>query len=600
MGKERTVGKSKTLQTLSLALFLLASISSSLYAEWSDDPSNCTPISIAENFKMWPQLIETTDGYIVGWVDERRGTGEFRDFYAQKFTVDGDMLWATDGLVIAAGPENALLGNEQIYHSLISDNEGGALLQWTDYQIYIRSCPFMTRASSLGEVQWGDPGVEIQDGDTAVIIYDDQPAITRGLVPDTEDGGFSYWTAGYSVPFIQRLTSSGVVRSNWGLNLSGIGWHSLITAGEQEGIDSVLFAYVHGLDPYVTITKVTDPETNWPSNQDAMQTEWEIQTSQTEGSLIHDAIEIIADNAGGAFLAWVENYDLFQVQKVSPDGGFNWPDPGVKVTNLEGEHRFTRMTPDGEGGIIIVWEYRSLYNPDHVYAQRISSNGQVLWGKEGIMVSAEASGGQKPQVILSSEGNYIVVYHQEPYGLVAQKLAGNGTFLWGAEGKLLSTTFMLSDWEKAFDIASDNQGGVIAVFTGRVGTDVVDKIYGARIYEDLPDLTIPRVTVSSMWEENKQIMARVTIANVGEADLPAGQEYTLSIFLDDINSEELARETLTDALAINQSTTVRVRFKAPASNGGGNHRLLVVIDADSSIAEGNENNNVYDKNIRYR
>ena len=69
-------------------------------AEWSNDPMARTPVAKAEHLQYWTRLVKVDDGFITLWQDKRRDNAHI-DVYAQKFTLDGQMLWPENGRVIA-------------------------------------------------------------------------------------------------------------------------------------------------------------------------------------------------------------------------------------------------------------------------------------------------------------------------------------------------------------------------------------------------------------------------------------------------------------------------------------------------------------------
>ena len=120
---------------LTLFVFPLISIifPRATVSAWPNDPSINTPVCTASKNQSGVRLIKGTDGYIVFWQDERR---VYRDIYAQKFDVDGNMKWADNGRVIAAGnngeASNHLLYNSQSLTGIVSDTQGGAIALWTE------------------------------------------------------------------------------------------------------------------------------------------------------------------------------------------------------------------------------------------------------------------------------------------------------------------------------------------------------------------------------------------------------------------------------------------------------------------------------------
>ena len=180
---------------LSVCVLISILFSRAAMSARSNDASINTPVCNASGKQYGVRLIKVIDGYIVSWQDERR---VYRDIYAQKFDVKGDMKWADNGRVIAAGnngeASNHLLYNSQSLSGIVSDTQGGAIALWTeDYSCQSGPCgnAWITRIHSNGNVQWGmppSPGVTIQGTDTAVLL--NQHGVASAIAPDGEGGAF--------------------------------------------------------------------------------------------------------------------------------------------------------------------------------------------------------------------------------------------------------------------------------------------------------------------------------------------------------------------------------------------------------------------------
>ena len=115
---------------------------------------------------------------------------------------------------------------------------------------------------------------------------------------------------------------------------------------------------------------------------------------QDEGALIYAdndlfpyRIQIIDDLNGGAFVVW-KNYSLepdpiiVKGLHVLADGSIdnNWNAAGnILIPNLHNYYLY--ILPDGYGGFIYAYK-----NLDDLHIQRIDSNGDPLWGDEGIIL----------------------------------------------------------------------------------------------------------------------------------------------------------------------------------------------------------------------
>lgn len=100
-----------------------------------------------------------------------------------------------------------------------------------------------------------------------------------------------------------------------------------------------------------------------------------------------DHSSIAGDNFGGAILMWARQVSrdgrLLQAQRLDSAGKPLWPERGAAVTTAPGG-RFS-VAPDGEGGVFVAWVAHE-YGPLLSYVQRISAEGEPMWGDEGIML----------------------------------------------------------------------------------------------------------------------------------------------------------------------------------------------------------------------
>ena len=217
----------------------------------------------------------------------------------------------------------------------------------------------------------------------------------------------------------------------------------------------------------------------------------------------------ISDDSGGAIIAWQDKEGIF-VQRIDASGQRLWKQGGLLVSEAGAkldpyalpQTNFT-LIGDGTAGAIVTWDDKSgkptdfndpaYFDPVPFYAQRINSNGDFLW-KGVVIASGNASlyGGEFPTVIADGTGGAIFAWNNyRPYFralhddfLRLQKIAPDGTRLWGDEGKLLVSSSPwrpLTEEEKAagnkgtftrswptyagtHDIVSDDAGGCIVIW----------------------------------------------------------------------------------------------------------------------------------------
>ena len=185
----------------------------------------------------------------------------------------------------------------------------------------------------------------------------------------------------------------------------------------------------------------------------------------------HDA-QIISDGAGGTIIVWydyrsgVDNPDIY-AQRLDSNGTPLWTAGGVPVCTAGGVQWLPRITGDGAGGVIIVWEDRRGGTYPHIYAQRLDSNGTPLWTANGVPVCTANQKQYNPEITSDGAGGAIITwqdYRVWPYDqtdVYAQRLNGSGTPQWAANGVVVSAA---SNFQVQPMIISDGAGGAIVVW----------------------------------------------------------------------------------------------------------------------------------------
>jgi hypothetical protein len=473
MRKKNSVGLLKVLR-LGLSVCLVISI---LYpyvamSAWSDKP---TPVCNAAGNQYGVRLIKVAGGYVVAWQDERR---VYRDIYAQKFDVDGNMMWADNGRVIAAGnngeSSNHLLYNSQSLSGIVSDTQGGAITLWTeDYACSSGPCGnvWISRVHSNGDVRWGmppTPGVTIQGTDTAVLINEHGGA--DAVAPDGEGGAFFiFGVDAWGSWYVYRMDADGALRSVTSNVVGARGGAHMIYGGNSNGNDYVNIAWWDYGDFAIS---VEDPEVNYPGSTDTLYAPWNKITLSTTPSWWSEPV-IVSDDAGGTIIVWEDSRngdsDIF-AQKLSADGSVQWTADGVSICVQPGGQRFPQVVPDGYGGAVIVWQ-DTRTSPTRVYAQHVGADGSKMWTENGIPISSTY--GESPKIIRSDRGTYIIVWVDTDHNggtadyLRAQKIDRIGSLLLPLDSRTPSgpTGVIIGEiYSPDFDIASDGSSGLIAVW----------------------------------------------------------------------------------------------------------------------------------------
>ncbi|MBC8276318.1 MAG: hypothetical protein H8E40_15300 [Chloroflexi bacterium] len=212
------------------------------------------------------------------------------------------------------------------------------------------------------------------------------------------------------------------------------------------------------------------------SQGNAVWNEGGICVSTGTAEVTQSLIDLASDGSGGAVLLWYEEWKTdgkWQVtvyaQRVSASGDCLWGEQGVQVCGTSPDPRWAKVVNDGSGGAVIVWEDNRGPDTD-IYAQRISSNGRLLWPDEGVPVASASNAQLFPQIISDGMGNFIVVWVQSPGAsymvgdadIYAQKINPEGKPLW-TNGKGVPVCTASGSQEHP-QVASDGSGGCMVVW----------------------------------------------------------------------------------------------------------------------------------------
>ena len=386
-------------------------------------------------------------GAIVIWQDERTGSHGI-DLYAQRFDLDGNPLWETDGVLVTGA-----LGDQIAYH-LVADGSGGVIVPYeydsgTDIDIYMQrlrwtgdpawdpsgipaaagaddqaiadlmtdgcggaflsffSMPssgdgpdHVQRIDSLGNLLWGDPGVpvRIESG------YGGNATMTS----DGKGGIFLFWSDwreilnNYDI-YAQRIDQDGTVL--WienGVSICSMDGHQMWPRGIPDGAGGSIVVFHHSqfldftnIDIYAQ--RIDSLGTKlWGEDCVAVCT-----APNKQGRGIG-----VTDDDGGVIISWTDsryssNPDPY-IQRLSSDGTPLWTANGIRMCSALGPQYVLGSIPDGEGGAIVSWDDKRSGYFD-IYAQRIDGSGGIVATTLAHMVSSVDAGGIRLEWILSEE-----------------------------------------------------------------------------------------------------------------------------------------------------------------------------------------------------
>ncbi|MCG3117107.1 MAG: IPT/TIG domain-containing protein [Candidatus Manganitrophus sp. SA1] len=390
---------------------------------WEKENPENVPLSTAVNEQLFPQLVsDGAAGAIVVWADLRNGLNT--DVYAQRVNGSGAVLWAADGVPIAAA------ANNQSVPQLVSDGAGGAIITWEDnrtgtFDIYAQ------RVNRDGIAQWAENGVLVTGAANA--------QLSPQVIPDGSGGAILIWldfrNGGTPDLFVQRINGEGVAQ--WGAD----GVPVSLAADAQQSPQLISDGAGGAIIVWQDHRNVTHSDIYAQRISGEGQALW-----TADGTAISTAAnnqqfpQLISDDTGGATIVWQDGRsgtDKIFAQRVDGGGAALWTANGAPIAATANAQSVPQMISDGSGGALITWQ-----DGTDIFAQRVNAAGALQWAAEGTAISTAANTQSFPRIVPDGAGGAIVTWTDRRGGtndLYAQRVNSGGTVQWTANGVAVST-----------------------------------------------------------------------------------------------------------------------------------------------------------------
>lgn len=174
---------------------------------------------------------------------------------------------------------------------------------------------------------------------------------------------------------------------------------------------------------------------------------------------------MISDGSGNAIIVWSDQE--IHAQKVNSEMDLLWGDDGVVVTAADGWQQRAEICGDGAGNAFVAWvDYRGWAEErtdEDIYAQKVDRDGNALWTVDGVPVCAGTDTQRNPMLALDGAGGVYAAWesYHEGYDVYVNRLDAGGSIQWGAEGVLLNT-LCSSRWDPHLAAVD---GGVVVAWT---------------------------------------------------------------------------------------------------------------------------------------
>ena len=154
-------------------------------------------------------------------------------------------------------------------------------------------------------------------------------------------------------------------------------------------------------------------------------------------------IHTVSDNKKGCVISWDDNRnnltnstDIY-AQRIKSNGFAKWATNGIPICTELGIQKSNNITSGGiDGSSIITWEDGRSGNYD-IYAQKVDSSGNILWGTNGLLVCNRSTNQKNPKIISDNAGGAIIVWEDSAsfyFDVYAQRISSAGVAQWLANG----------------------------------------------------------------------------------------------------------------------------------------------------------------------
>jgi len=383
---------------------------------WGENETG-VPVCVHEGIQEDIYIVDDLEGgCIIAWRDKRNG--DIGDIYAMHITGDGepDDRWVENGtpIVIEDGP--------QTHHETISDGAGGMILCWRDGRINGDFNIWAQRITPDGDLLWGD------DESVQVCNHRFIQESPR-ICPDGHGGAFITWVDDRNAResdkdiYAQRVDADGNLM--WGNAGEG---EPVCTAEEEQSGNRIVLS-----EPGTAIIVWEDMRENGQeydiyamriTGEDEMEKTW-----QPEQGVVVSAVErnqsqvrLCPDGEGGAYFVWEDEQhggfpeiDIW-AQRLDSDGRLLWDEEGIVVCEGLGMQHSTAIQPAADGGCVIAWgDHRT--GSSQLFCQRLSPEGEEVWDENGIPLVEGISGNAfQSKLISCGNGDFVIIWLDGRFG----------------------------------------------------------------------------------------------------------------------------------------------------------------------------------------
>ncbi|MFX1502983.1 MAG: hypothetical protein ACFFDH_18630, partial [Promethearchaeota archaeon] len=245
-------------------------------------------------------------------------------------------------------------------------------------------------------------------------------------------------------------------------------------------------------------------------------------------------IRSCSDGAGGVIVSWSDQrngveFDIY-AQHINSNGQPQWGENGTAITTANGYQANHRMCSDGAGGAIIVWkdERISVVEPN-IYAQRIDSNGQLQWDANGTAICTAGSFQVNTAIYSDENGGAIITWEDYRNGdgdIYAKRVDSDGNVVWGDTNGMVICDEAHDQADP--EICSDGNGGATIVWQdARDGWNLYAQYINYNGFEQWDTDGIPVCIADNTQFDQQIIISGEGSAIIAWTDVRSGTDYDI-------------------------------------------------------------------------